>query len=48
MTKLKLETERHVDKQTFRIEKNAVLTFYDHKLKLRMKGIICLMMFLRQ
>ena len=25
-----------------------MLTFHDHKLKLRMEGIICLMMFLRQ
>ena len=48
VTKLKLETERHADEQTFRIKKDAVLTFHDYKLKLRVKGIICLMMFSRQ
>ena len=42
ITKLKLETESHADEQTFTIKKDAVLTFHDYKLKLRVKGIICL------
>ena len=42
ITKLKLETESHADEQTFTIKKDAVLTFYDYKLKLLVKGIICL------
>ena len=45
VTQLKLETESHADKQTSRITKDSVFTIYDHKLKLRMKG---LMIFLRQ
>ena len=40
VTKLKLETESHADKQTSRITKDSVFTIYDHKLKLRMKGIV--------
>ena len=40
VTKLKLETESHADKQTCRITKDSVFTIYDHKLKLRMKGIV--------
>ena len=40
VTKLKLETESHADKQTCRITKDSVFTTYDHKLKLRMKGIV--------
>ena len=42
VTKPKLETESHADEQTFTIKKDAVLTFHDYKLKLRVKGIICL------
>ena len=38
ITKLKLETESHADEQTFRIKKDAVLTFHDHTLRLRIKG----------
>ena len=30
VTKLKLETESHADEQTFRIKKDAVLTFHDY------------------
>ena len=40
VAKLKLETESHADKQTCRITKDSVFTIYDHKLKLRMKGIV--------
>ena len=40
VTKLKLETESHADKQTSIITKDSVFTIYDHKLKLRMKGIV--------
>ena len=40
ITKLKLETESHADKQTSGITKDSVFTIYDHKLKLRMKGIV--------
>ena len=40
VTKLKLETESHADKQTSRITKDSVFTIYDLKLKLRMKGIV--------
>ena len=38
ITKLKLETESHAGEQTFRIKKDAVLTFHDHTLRLRIKG----------
>ena len=34
------ETESHADEQTCRITKDSVFTTYDHKLKLRMKGIV--------
>ena len=40
VTKPKLETESHADKQTFRITKDSVFTIYDHKLKPRMRGIV--------
>ena len=34
------ETESHADEQTCRITKDSVFTTYDHKLKLRMKGLV--------